>query len=177
MRRNFKFIDSEGKEINCYKWEPKTKAKALVYISHGMAEPSIRYDYFANRLVEEGYLVYTHDHRGHGETDKVDRRGYIADNEGFEVLALDLYEVIENARSENEDLEIVLFAHSMGSFVGLRFVELYGEKIDRVILSGTNGKAPSIASLGVFFARVEIALYGRTHKSKMMDKLIFGFAQ
>lgn len=175
MRKNFKFIDNEDKEINCYKWHNEgEEARAIVYISHGMAEPAIRYDYFAEKLVAQGYIVYAHDHRGHGETDKVERRGYIADNEGFEMLAHNLHELIENAKSENEGLEIILFAHSMGSFVGMRFVQLYGQSIDRVILSGTNGKLAPIAKLGPIFAGAEIALCGRDHVSKMMDKLIFG---
>lgn len=173
MRENFKFIDDKGKEINCYKWKGHFSRKVIVYIVHGMAEQAVRYDYFARILAQEGYIVYSHDHRGHGNTDKNEKRGYIADSEGFEVLAYNLKELIENAKKENPEYEIVLFAHSMGSFVSLRFLELYGQSIDRVILSGTNGKLEPIANIGAILARIEIALYGRMHKSKMMDNLIF----
>ncbi|MGL4989790.1 MAG: lysophospholipase [Sarcina sp.] len=174
MRKNFKFIDNKGKEINCYKWEENSSKKVIVYIVHGMAEQALRYDYFARKLTQEGYIVYSHDHRGHGNTDRGKKRGYISDNEGFEVLVYNLNELIENAKKENPEYEIVLCAHSMGSFVSLRFLELYGQSIDRVILSGTNGKLEPIAKIGAILARIEIALYGRMHKSKMMDNLIFG---
>lgn len=173
MRESFKFIDKYSKTIQCYKWTIENP-KAIIYISHGMAESCVRYDEFASVLNSEGYSVYSHDHRGHGKTDSDENRGYIADSEGFEVLAENLSQLIDNARSENEGLELVLFAHSMGSFVSLRFLEEYGQNIDRVILSGTNGKLKPIATLGAFIARIEIGLLGRRHTSKLMDKLIFG---
>ncbi|WP_297436909.1 alpha/beta fold hydrolase, partial [uncultured Clostridium sp.] len=122
MRENFKFIDKEGKIINCYKWLTDKTPRAIVYIAHGMAEDALRYDYFAKKLNDNGYLVYTHDHRGHGLTDSDEGRGYIADDEGFEVLASNLDELIVNAKNDNEGLELILFAHSMGSFVSLRYL-------------------------------------------------------
>ncbi|WP_297517436.1 alpha/beta hydrolase [uncultured Clostridium sp.] len=173
MRKSFKFIDKYSKTIQCYKWTIENP-RAIIYISHGMAENCIRYDEFASRLNREGYSVYSHDHRGHGKTDENANRGYIADSEGFEVLAENISELIDNAKSENEGLEVILFAHSMGSFVSLRFLELYSEKINRVILSGTNGELKPIASIGAIIARIEIGLLGRRHTSKLMDKLIFG---
>ncbi|MGL5634622.1 MAG: alpha/beta fold hydrolase [Sarcina sp.] len=173
MRENFKYIDSEEKEINCYKWTVE-EAKAVVYIVHGMAESCIRYDYLANKLNEKGYTVYAHDHRGHGETDKGENRGYIADNEGFEKLAFNLNELVNNAKKENPNLEIILLAHSMGTFVSLRYLELYNKYVKRVILSGSNGKLEPIARLGAIIAKCEIIFCGRKHKSKLMDKLIFG---
>lgn len=174
MKENFKFKDKEGKEINCYKWSKDTNAKAVIYIVHGMVEDANRYDYFANKLVDKGYIVYSHDHRGHGQTDVGDRRGYIADDEGFECLVDNLNELIENAKQENEGLELILFGHSMGSFVSLRYLQRYGDCIKRVVLSGTNGRLPSISVLGIGIARCEIALMGRNHTSKLLDKLIFG---
>ena len=174
MRENFKFIDKMGKTINCYKWVPDKSPRAIFYIAHGMAEDALRYDYFAKQLNASGYLVYAHDHRGHGLTDSNERRGYVADDDGFEVLASNLDELICNAKNANKGLELILFAHSMGSFVSLRYLELYGQGIDRVILSGTNCNLDKIAKVGAIIANCEIKLFGRKHKSTLMDKLIFG---
>ena len=174
MRENFKFIDKDGKIINCYKWNTDKTPRAIVYIAHGMAEDALRYDYFAKQLNDNGYLVYTHDHRGHGLTDSDEGRGYIADDEGFEVLASNLDELIVNAKNDNKGLELILFAHSMGSFVSLRYLELYGQEVNRVILSGTNCNLDKIAKVGALIAKCEIKLFGRKHQSKLMDKLIFG---
>ena len=82
--KKFSFIDKEGKEIKCYKWESEGEAKGVIQISHGMTEYACRYDYVAKKFSENGFIVYAHDHRGHGETSKSEEeRGYIADKEGF----------------------------------------------------------------------------------------------
>ena len=46
------------------------KENGVVQIAHGMAEWAGRYDNFAERLVDAGYIVYANDHRGHGKTAK-----------------------------------------------------------------------------------------------------------
>lgn len=175
MRENFKFKDSDGTELNVYKWTPDGEKIGVVQIAHGMTEKILRYDEFARYLNEKGFIVYGHDHRGHGLTAKTkEDRGYIADNEGFEWLVRDLYELMTKVKADNKDLPIYLFGHSMGSFVSQRFVELHGSEIDGLILSGSNGEPPKLAPLGILLSNLEIKIFGRKHTSKMMDKLSFG---
>ena len=115
MRENFKFKDSDGIELNVYKWIPKGEKIGVVQISHGMTENVLRYDEFAEYLNDKGFIVYGHDHRGHGLTARTkEDLGYIADNEGFDWLVRDLYELISNAKQENKGLPIYLFGHKIG---------------------------------------------------------------
>lgn len=175
MRENFKFKDSDGIELNVYKWIPKGEKIGVVQISHGMTENVLRYDEFAEYLNDKGFIVYGHDHRGHGLTARTkEDLGYISDNEGFDWLVRDLYELISNAKQENKRLPIYLFGHSMGSFVSQRFVELHGKDIDGLILSGSNGEPTKLTPFGILISRLEIKLFGRKHTSKVMDKLSFG---
>ncbi|MBC5625767.1 alpha/beta hydrolase [Clostridium sp. NSJ-49] len=175
MRENFKFADSEGVELNVYKWSPEGEVLGVVQISHGMTENILRYDEFAKYLNNKGFIVYGHDHRGHGLTAKSkEELGYIADNEGFDWLVRDLYELMMMIKEENNGLPIYLFGHSMGSFVSQRFIELHGNEIDGVILSGSNGEPTKLTPLGILLSNIEIKLFGRKHTSKMMDKLSFG---
>lgn len=175
MRENFKFRDSEGVELNVYRWIPDGKKVGVVQIAHGMTESIVRYDEFARYLNKKGFIVYGHDHRGHGLTAKSkDDLGYIADNEGFEWLVKDLHELMEKVKGENQNLPIYLFGHSMGSFISQRFMELYGDEVDGVILCGSNGEPPKLTSLGILLSKLEIKFCGRRHNSKMMDKLSFG---
>lgn len=175
MRENFKFKDSDGVELNVYKWRPECEAIGVVQISHGMTENILRYDEFAQFLNNKGFVVYGHDHRGHGLTAKTkEDLGYIADNEGFDWLVRDLYELMMKVKEDNKGLPIYLFGHSMGSFVSQRFIELHGNDIDGVILSGSNGEPTKLAPLGILLSNIEIKLFGRKHTSKMMDKLSFG---
>ena len=171
----FCFSDIEGKEIKCYKWTANGNPKGIIQIVHGMTEYALRYEYFAKKLCENGYTVYAHDHRGHGETSKEEEeRGYIADNEGFDLLVEDVKELTDIIKKENPNLPIILFGHSMGSFVAQRYIELYGDEIYGVILSGTDGRPDKITKLGILISKIEIMLRGRKAKSKLMDKLSFG---
>ena len=171
----FSFLDKEGKEIKCYKWIPRKKAIGIIQIVHGMTEYALRYDYFAERLCEQGYVVYAHDHRGHGETaTSNEERGYIADNEGFDILVEDVKELTDIIKKDNKDLPIIIFGHSMGSFVSQRYIELYGKEIQGLILSGTDGKPQLHTKLGIIISKIEILIRGRKAKSKLMDKLSFG---
>ena len=174
--KEFSFIDNEGLEIACYKWENDSKKiKGVVQLVHGMAEHAKRYDYFARKLVEAGFIVYAHDHRGHGNTAKnKEDLGYIADNEGFELQVKNVKEYHDIIKKENEDLPMILFGHSMGSFICERFIEKYSEDIDSVILCGSNGKPMQFTKAGVMVSKAQIMVSGRRAKSKLMNTLSFG---
>lgn len=176
-RKNFKFVDSRGIKLNCYKWENITcdMPKAIVQISHGMSENILRYDEFARELVEEGFTVYGHDHRGHGETAaSIEDLGYMDDKDNFHSMVYDLKDMNDLIKRENEGIPIILFGHSMGSFLSQRYIELYGDSIDGLILSGSNGKQKAINNLGIPISYLEMKIFGRRKQSKLMDKLSFG---
>ena len=85
----YNFTNKEGSNIAYYKWGKLENPKAIVQIVHGMSEWAGRYDYFAEKLVEEGYLVYSHDHSGHGNSSKdFDGLGYIGNNDRFYLMLL-----------------------------------------------------------------------------------------
>lgn len=169
------FTDKKGLEIIYYKWVPKEKITGVIVISHGMTEWIGRYDYFAKKMNDSGYIVYGHSHRGHGETAlSKELLGYIAEKDGFELLVENLNEMVEIAKGENENLPLILFGHSMGSFVAQRFVQKYSNKIDALILSGTNGKPKSYVRIGEIIAGIEMKIRGRKKKSPLMNYLSFG---
>ena len=84
-------------------------AKAIVLISHGLAEHCKRYDYATSKLNSFGYSVYRYDHRGHGLSDG--KRGYL---EKYDVLFKDLNTIVDLIKSENPNKPIFLLGHSMG---------------------------------------------------------------
>ena len=175
MRESFRFKDKEGLELQGYKWSNGKEFKAIVHILHGMAEHALRYDEFAEKLVEAGFLVYSHDHRGHGFTSKsLEDLGYQGEEDGFQWMIDDAKTLIEESRNRHKGYKIILFGHSMGSFVSQRLVQEYNELIDVLVLCGTNGIPDRLVPLGEAIAEMEILLKGRKHKSKLMDKLIFG---
>ena len=174
--KQFSFIDSEGLNISCYKWVPDNEeVKGVVQIAHGMAETVLRYDEFAKKICDAGYIVYAHDHRGHGGTAiSKELLGYIAEVDGFNWMVKDIKELTDIIKKENPGKRVILFGHSMGSFLSQRYAQLYGNEIDALILSGTNGKPKNYTKVGLTVAKIEMQIRGRKAKSTLMDKLSFG---
>lgn len=51
----------------------RRKSAGIVQIAHGMTEHAGVYTEFIDALLEAGYGVYAHDHKGHGKTVKEKR--------------------------------------------------------------------------------------------------------
>lgn len=62
----FTFLSSDGKtRLHAMQWLPEGTPRAVLQISHGVAEHIGRYDGFARYLNEQGLAVVGHDHLGH----------------------------------------------------------------------------------------------------------------
>lgn len=122
-----------------YKWkvEEGREKRGIVQIVHGVSEHMGRYDEFAKFLNDYGFEVWGHDHPGHGMTSG--RHGSCP-SDAMSTLLGGMAEVREEIRRNEPELPLILFGHSMGSFLALRTVELYPDTYDAVILSGTSGK-------------------------------------
>jgi len=171
------FTDEENVKIFCYKWTPDGQAdyKGVVQISHGMAEISARYERLASVLTSAGYAVYANDHRGHGRTALLlDNIGYPGDRDGFSWMVRDMYQLSNIIKEENPGVPLFLLGHSMGSFLSQRYIQLYGDEIDGLVLSGTNGKQGIALDIGILIARLEIKMRGRRAKSPTLNSLCFG---
>jgi alpha-beta hydrolase superfamily lysophospholipase len=138
------FKDADGVEITYRRWLPDGDPKAIVQIAHGASEHSERYDRFARFLTDRGYAVYADDHRGHGLTAKVTGVGKSGPR-GWDGMVDDLKEMGDLARADIGEVPLVLFGHSMGSFLGQLFIQRYGEEIDGVVLSGSSGGLAAVA--------------------------------
>ncbi|MEF9959321.1 MAG: alpha/beta hydrolase [Niameybacter sp.] len=177
ISEKFTFIGGEELIIQAYKWIPEhTKCnKGVVQISHGMAEGAHRYTHLAQYLTDNGYIVYAHDHRGHGKTAvNLDKLGILAKEDGFQHLVLDVHRLSKRIQLEYPELPLFLLGHSMGSFVTQEYIMHYGECLRGVLLSGSNGKQGPIVDLGLWIAGREVRKIGRDTKSVKLDKLIFG---
>jgi len=162
-------------EIYIHEWKPKIAPTCLVVIAHGMGEHGGRYGMLADRLTDRGYAVYAPDHRGHGCTaGSKDNFGHFADNNGWNLVIEDLRAVIDRIHKEHTNLPIILYGHSMGSLISRRFIQLYGDKVDGVILSGTSQDPGFTGNIGKLVALWEIKKSGLTTHSPLLTKLLFG---
>ena len=171
------FHTNDGTEISVSKWvlDGEGKPKAIVQISHGMAEHIQRYDKFARELVSQNIFVYGNDHRGHGTTGQLnDNIGYFSDEDGFEKVVNDMSQLTTIIENEYPEVPIILFGHSMGSFLSRRYIQLYGQRLAGVILSGTGGDPGVLGKLGRLIAAREMKKKGRKTPSPLLNNLTFG---
>lgn len=175
IKEKITFKSKDNIKIYVHKWSPQQEIKGIIQIAHGMAERAIRYDYFARALVKEGFVVYANDHRGHGESAaSIEDLGYISDTDGFRDMVADMRVLTNIAQSEHPGLPIVLFSHSMGSFLAQRYIQLYGNDLAGVILSGASGKPPATINAGILLAKTIMQIGGRRASGKLVDLLAFG---
>lgn len=167
---------SDGKSLFVYRFLPDegTTIKAVVHIAHGMAEHAARYARVAEALTRAGYAVYANDHRGHGKTALPTELGFFAEQGGFARVVADLVELVAHEKAEHPGLPLVLFGHSMGSYMVQAYVIDHGRDLAGAVLSGSAGKPNLLASAGRLVARAERLRQGARGTSKLLSDLSFG---
>lgn len=176
MKKEKLFFDStNGADRICYfKYSPEGEARAVFQIVHGMAEYAERYEELAELLVQKGFVVYVHEHVGHGSSAKdIDHLGLFLDDKQALTLVEDAHKMTTIAQKENPSLKINLFGHSMGSFVVRLVASKYGTEYNSLVVCGTGATNPSV-SLGLKVLKVLRLIFGKDHKSKFVDKCSFG---
>jgi alpha-beta hydrolase superfamily lysophospholipase len=174
---DFTFKAEDGAEIFTRKWLPADGAepKAVVQISHGMAEHSERYGRFAAALVGAGYAVYANDHRGHGKTaGSLENVGYFADEDGGALVMGDMLRLTRLIKGERPDTPVFLFGHSMGSILSRSYILSHAAEIKGVILSGTGGDPGLLGAIGMLITKFEIWRKDKKYRSPLLTKLTFG---
>jgi alpha-beta hydrolase superfamily lysophospholipase len=174
---NFIFTCDDATPLYGYKWAPDGDPRGMIHIVHGLAEYGARYDRTARALADRGYLVYAHDHRGHGLTAAAPERcGMFAERDGWNRAVKDIRLLIESERRENPALAMIVLGHSMGSFMVQQMMYEHPELMDACALSGSTGKASfriTILRVVAHFERMRIGGHGR---STLLHKLSLDFA-
>lgn len=134
-----KFDDLINLEV--YVWAPneEVEVKGVIQIVHGMAEYMPRYDEFARFLVKNGYIVIGCDLYAHGKSvNEIEQIGVVTRYDFMTAIIQSVKKVYDEMVCRLHELPHYLFAHSMGSMVAQRYIELYPDDFEKVILSGTD---------------------------------------
>lgn len=176
IEKTFTFQSKDQREIFVYQWSRNLKkVKGIVQISHGMAETASRYRRFAKALTQAGFIVYANDHRGHGKSaDSIELQGYLGEEDGFNLLIQDIAHLTDIIKEKHPEKSIYLFSHSMGSFAAQKYIMDYPNKINGLILAGSNGPQGFALTAGKVVSKLETMIRGRKAKSKLMNQLTFG---
>ncbi len=148
--------------------------KGIIQIVHGMAEHTDRYLDVADYLSDRGFFVIMNDHAGHGRSVKSDADdGYFSEKDGWLCLVDDVYEVTKIAKKEVPGKKLIIWGHSMGSFITRKYIAKYKDSADAAVICGTSGANPGAAA-GILIANVVAKLKGSKYKSKLINNIAFG---
>lgn len=166
--------DSEGKSLFARVWKPADKTPiGILQIIHGMSEHSGRYSHAGRYFSDQGFLVVAHDHRGHGHTDP-DQLGYLDHDKGLDVLAENVGDIKRKFTSNYPALPFIMLGHSMGSFCLQRYFQLFDDRADAIIYSGSNGKPPGMLNFGIWVSALHRRIFGGDARSPFLDKFVSG---
>lgn len=158
-------------------WRPQhttSKPKAIFQIAHGLAEHSARYHDFAVFLAKQGFIIFAHDHRGHGMTAQApEDLGHFGEQNGWRNVADDLKQVNDHIRDQFNDTPIILLGHSMGSFIVQTALLKYPALANGVILSGSTVPNVFLVNAALTLAQLDQRKKGTTGRCRIVDYLTF----
>ncbi len=171
MRRIKEELKIKNYKIVSYLWKnDNLHVKGTVQIFHGMAEHILRYEPFIEELTNEGYIVIGHDHVAHGLSTTKELIGVI-EKKDFMTEILDVCKgVYEHYKNNYIDGQVYLFSHSMGSMAAHRYIEIYPNDFNKVILCGTDISSMKYSFGSVVFKSL-MKKYGEISYPKLLDSL------
>ncbi|WP_254846715.1 alpha/beta fold hydrolase [Oceanobacillus sojae] len=171
MQMNEDWLEaSDGTSIYIKQWLPDKQAVGILQLAHGMVEHIERYHDFASYCTSLGFIVIGSDHRGHGKTGDKGIQGYFTEENGFQRVVTDLYEIMQFGKKAFPYLPYYFLGHSMGSFLMRNFIQHYSAEIDGLILTGTGHYSRIVTAIGKSTA----SFLPPRSPSPLMNKLVLG---
>ena len=164
VRNEFTFPSADGHtNIHAVEWVPEGEIRAVLQISHGVAEYILRYEPFAEYLTAHGFAVVGHDHLGHGQSVAEGApRLYFGPKGSWSWVVDDIYARRQLAGRRFPGVPYFLLGHSMGSFLARTYLIRYPGTVDGAIL------------MGRAVAAEEARRVGEDQSSPLVQELAFG---
>lgn len=176
VRNEFTFLSADGQtSIHAVEWLPEGDVRAVLQISHGVAEYILRYEPFAAYLTARGFAVAGHDHLGHGASvAEGGARLYFGPKDSWNWVVDDIYARRQLAGKRFPGVPYFLLGHSMGSFLARTYLIRYPGTVDGAVIMGTGQQSPALIAGGKAIAAGESARIGEDRASPLVEKLAFG---
>ena len=152
---NFQLESPSGASLNVYHRPTDGEARAVLHVNHGLAEHGARYARFAQALGGAGIAVYTHDHRGHGDTTAPDAppRSFATGGNGVDAL---------------------MFGHSMGGLIAMNSALRHPESLAGAAIWNANFSGGIAGRAAQLLLRWERFRLGSDVPSRLLPALTFG---
>ena len=146
------------------------KIKGIVHISHGMAEHIGRYKWLINKFNNDGFHVISIDHRGHGKwlDNPNNIQGFFHKKNGWSQVTNDLRELILDTNKKYPNINQYLFAHSMGSWIGLSAI-LKPLPLKGLIISGSTKLPKFLIYIQILLIKIVVIFQGKEGVSSFLD--------
>jgi len=151
--------------------------RGVIQLNHGMCEYVARYDPLARALAACGWLVVGMDFIGHGDSaPEPGQLGYTGWPlpDGLNVFVEDLATLRRRIQQRWPDLPLVLFGHSMGSFVLRAYLADHGAGLAGAIICGTGTLPRPLLRGGLGALTALERSHGPEHRSAWFDRLTVG---
>jgi len=139
-------------DLNLYYqcWLPSNKPRAILLVTHGLAEHSGCYLNLVNHFVPQGYAIYSFDYQGHGRSPGLP--GHI---ERFSYYINDLQAFGDMVRKKHKDTKFFLLGHSMGGTIAITYAIAHQDGLDGLLVSGaTLQVGASVSPVMIMAARI-----------------------
>ena len=175
-RNEFTFPSADGKTgIHAVEWLPEGHPRAVLQVSHGVAEYVLRYEPLAEYFTARGFAVAGHDHLGHGgSVAPGGARLYFGPKGSWNWVVDDLYTRYNLLKKQFPDIPLFLLGHSMGSFLARTYLIRYPGTVDGAVIMGTGQMSPALVAAGRAVAALERRRVGEDQASPAVDRLAFG---
>lgn len=135
IRKEGSFSSFDGNKISYEAYE-NPESRGLVLVLHGFTESAEKFREVAYYFFNEGYSVYVPDLRGHGNSYRTSQKPGTVNADSFDDYVKDIDGLIETVIKPNcAEKPIYLFSHSLGSAVGILYMESNPDTISKAVLS------------------------------------------
>lgn len=113
----FQLTTNDGLSLYGQSWIPKSDKKKVICFIHGIGEHGGRYKSWAERFNKNNIGFFIIDLRGHGKSQG--KRGHMP---SLNYVLDDIEMFLQYVKSENENIPVILYGHSMGGNILLNYL-------------------------------------------------------
>ena len=145
--------------------------KGVIQIIHGMCEYKKRYIHFFNYFEKLGFKVEMLEHIHHGERAENPEKAGIFQND-FNKMIEDQINFTKELKEKYKNIPIIIFGHSMGSFIAQEHMKKCNDIVDMYILCGSCYEQKFLWKLGEWASFLLDKIY-KNRRATIIRKMIF----